>query len=178
MVKGSDVSRKVLVIFGTVHLVLPDGSKLTCNHIKLEARNNAILHVHGQSSFPGKLNVINYSLDGTREYKDAAAIGSGGGEGNGSGSLYVHSADILAEQESGKEGLFSKGSNGSAIGGGKRSGIDPNHQVVVYDGSVTAKGGYDGASIGGGHKGNQGGPSSSMAEMWKLYTDQKATVPA
>lgn len=38
MVKGSDVSRKVLVIFGTVHLVLPDGSKLTCNHIKLEAR--------------------------------------------------------------------------------------------------------------------------------------------
>lgn len=83
MVKGSDVSRKVLVIFGTVHLVLPDGSKLTCNHIKLEARNNAILHVHGQSSFPGKLNVINYSPDGTREYKDAAAIGSGGGEGNG-----------------------------------------------------------------------------------------------
>lgn len=61
VVKGSDVSRKVLVIFGTVHLVLPDGSKLTCNHIKLEARNNAILHVHGQSSFPGKLNVINYS---------------------------------------------------------------------------------------------------------------------
>lgn len=178
VVKGSDVSRKVLVIFGTVHLVLPDGSKLTCNHIKLEARNNAILHVHGQSSFPGKLNVINYSPDGTREYKDAAAIGSGGGEGNGSGSLYVHSADILAEQESGKEGLFSKGSNGSAIGGGKRSGIDPNHHVVVYDGSVTAKGGYDGASIGGGHKGNQGGPSSSMAEMWKLYTDQKATVPA
>jgi len=159
MVKGTDVTRKVLVIFGTVHLVLPDNSKLTCNHIKLEANNNAVLHVHDQgSTSPGTLNVINYGPDGKREYKNAAAIGSGGGENNNSGSLYVHGGNIVAEQVRTIEGIFSTGSNAAAIGGGKYGGIDPNHRVVVYDGSVNAQGGYEGAGIGGGYKGHQGGP--------------------
>lgn len=136
VVKGSDVSRKVLVIFGTVHLVLPDGSKLTCNHIKLEARNNAILHVHGQSSFPGKLNVINYSPDGTREYKDAAAIGSGGGEGNGSGigggndgdggRVEIYGGTVIAK---------SNENSGAGIGGGDGGN---GGDVHIYGGDVKA----------------------------------------
>ena len=159
VVKGTDVTRKVLVIFGTVHLVLTDNCKLTCNHVKLEANNNAVLHVHDQgSTSPGTLNAINYSPDGKREYKNAAAIGSGGGEDNNSGSLYVHGGNIVAEQVRTIEGIFSTGSNAAAIGGGKYGGIDPNHRVVVYDGSVNAQGGYEGAGIGGGYKGHQGGP--------------------
>lgn len=159
VVKGTDVTRKVLVIFGTVHLVLLSDSKLTCNHVKLEAQNNAVLHVHCQDNpVSGMLNVTNYSPDGKREYKDAAAIGSGGDEGNNSGSLYVHGGNIVAEQVKGNETAFSNGSYGAAIGGGKKGSIDPNHRVVVYAGSVTAKGSHDGAGIGGGYKAHQGGP--------------------
>lgn len=159
VVKGADVTRKVLVIFGTVHLVLLSDSKLTCNHVKLEAQNNAVLHVHCQDNpVFGTLNVTNYSPSGKREYKNAAAIGSGGGEGNNSGSLYVHGGSILAEQAQGNETAFSNGCYGAAIGGGKEGSIDPSHRVVVYAGYVTAKGSYDGAGIGGGHKGHQGGP--------------------
>ena len=159
VVKGTDVTRKVLVIFGTVHLVLTDNCKLTCNHVKLEANNNAVLHVHDQGSTSrGTLNVVNYSPDGKREYKNAAAIGSGGGEDNNSGSLYVHGGNIVAEQVRREESWLEDGSNAAAIGGGKYGGIAPNHRVVVYDGSVIAKGGSDGAGIGGGYKGHQGGP--------------------
>lgn len=43
VVKGSDVSRKVLNIFGTVHLVLTDGCYKLCSHLKLEHRNGAKL---------------------------------------------------------------------------------------------------------------------------------------
>lgn len=162
--KEGTVTRKVLVIFGTVHLVLADRSELTCNHIKLEAQNNAVLHVHEQagSSSPGTLNVINYSPDKhrKREYKNAAAIGSGGGEGNNSGSLYVHGGNIVADQARLKEGNLYKddGNYGAGIGGGKKGCIDPKHQVVIYAGYVNSHGGYDGAGIGGGYDAHQGGP--------------------
>ena len=127
VIKGTDVTRKVLVIFGTVHLVLADRSKLTCNHVKLEAQNDAVLHVHEQdgSSYPGTLNVINYSPDETREYKNVAAIGSGGGKGNTSGSLYVHGGNIVADQVLWEERHHYKddGNYGAGIGGGYNFGF-------------------------------------------------------
>ena len=150
VVKGEDVSRKVLVIFGTVHLVLTDHCQLTCNHVKLEAQNNAVLHIHCQSTtFSGRLHVINYGPNGKYEFKDAAAIG--GGKESSSGSLYVHGGFVVAKQAN-------FGVNGAGIGGGKYRGIDSNHRVVVYDGELDVQGGDEGAGIGGGYKGVQGGP--------------------
>ena len=151
VVKGEDVSRKVLVIFGTVHLVLTDHCQLTCNHVKLEPQNNAVLHIHSQSSTSaGRLHVINYDADKNSEYKDAAAIG--GGKESNSGSLYVHGGIIVTRQSR------YAGTYGAGIGGGKYRGIDANHRVVVYDGELDIEGSRDAAGIGGGYKGIQGGP--------------------
>ena len=157
VVKGEDVSRKVLVIFGTVHLVLTDHCQLTCNHVKLEAQNNAVLHIHCQSTvFSGKLNVINYGPDGKCEFRDAAVIG--GGSESSSGSLYVHGGFIKTRQSSLDWYKYPYSIRGAGIGGGKYRGIDSNHRVVVYDGELDIEGGEGAAGIGGGYKGVQGGP--------------------
>ena len=157
VVKGEDVSRKVLVIFGTVHLVLTDHCRLTCNHIKLEAQNNAVLHIHCQSTvFSGSLDVINYGPDGKCEFNDAAVIG--GGSESSSGSLYVHGGFIKTRQGSLDWYKYPCNIRGAGIGGGKYRGIDSNHRVVVYDGELDIEGGEGAAGIGGGYKGVQGGP--------------------
>ena len=174
VVKGEDVQRKVLVIFGTVHLVLTDHCRLTCNHVKLEAQNNAVLHIHCQSTtFSGSLNVINQDLDGKCEYKEAAAIG--GGKERSSGSLYVHGGFIKTRQRT-DDYFFHKttGVSGAGIGGGKYRGIDANHRVVIYEGELDIEGGDEAAGIGGGYKGAQGGPVyiyGGTVTAWSYGTD-------
>ena len=147
-VVNGDAQRKVLNIFGTVHLVLADGAKMSCGHIKLESNNNAILHVHSQSDgdSQGKLVVNNDDV-----YEYAAAIG--GGDEKYMGSLIVHGGDISATAYQG--GLSY--SYAAGIGGGDKSEIAIEHRVVIYAGKVYAKGGTEGAGIGGGRMGNQGG---------------------
>lgn len=150
VVKGR-AQRKVLVIFGTVHLVLTDGCEMRSSHVKLEYRNGAKLHVHGvpNAKAPGELSVWHYLFQDP--YSNAAAIGGGGGEGSDMGSLYVHSGVVTASN-SNYYGY------GAGVGGGKGSGIHPEAEVVVYSGLLDALGSYYGAGIGGGDKANQGGP--------------------
>ena len=150
VVKGR-AQRKVLVIFGTVHLVLTDGCEMRSSHVKLEYRNGAKLHVHGvpNAKAPGELSVWHYLFQDP--YSNAAAIGGGGGEGSDMGSLYVHSGVVTASN-SNYYGY------GAGVGGGKGSGIHPEAEVVVYSGLLEAYGSYYGAGIGGGDKANQGGP--------------------
>ena len=150
VVKGR-AQRKVLVIFGTVHLVLTDGCEMRSSHVKLEYRNGAKLHVHGvpNAKAPGELSVWHYLFQDP--YSNAAAIGGGGGEGSDMGSLYVHSGVVTANNTN-------YYGYGAGIGGGKGSGIHPEAEVVVYSGLLDALGSYYGAGIGGGDKANQGGP--------------------
>ncbi len=150
VVKGR-AQRKVLVIFGTVHLVLTDGCEMRSSHVKLEYRNGAKLHVHGvpNAKAPGKLSVWHYLFQDS--YTNAAGIGGGGGEGSDMGSLYVHSGVVIANN-------VDYDGYGAGVGGGKGSGIHPEAEVVVYSGLLDARGSYYGAGIGGGDKANQGGP--------------------
>ena len=179
-VKGADVSRKVLNIFGTVHLVLTDNSFLKCTHIKLEALNNAVLHIHSQSDGDkqGKLQVYNSELF-LKHYRQpvwpgAAAIG--GGEGKEMGSLYVHGGDIDAlcpypyfDQKDSFRGM-------AGIGGGFRAGIGGNDEIVIYGGKVKATGAPEGAGIGSSAQANQGGPITIYGGNVEAYGRKKAAA--
>ena len=150
VVKGK-VQRKVFNLFGTVHLVLTDGCKISSMHIKVEFRNGAKLHVHSvpNPSKQGEIYVKNDLLK--YRYFQAAGIGGGGGEGSDMGSLYVHGGKIYVDN-------YGRSWSGAGIGGGNRSGIHPEAEVVVYDGNVETLGSSYGAGIGGGEHANQGGP--------------------
>ena len=149
VVKGK-AQRKALNIFGTVHLVLADQSEMNCQHIKLEYRNGAKLHVHSvpNPSLQGEIYVQTYMF--SDRYRKAAGIGGGGGEGSDMGSLYVHGGKIAVDNIGWR-------SSGAGIGGGKESGIHPEAEMVVYDGNVETYGSSFGAGIGGGEYANQGG---------------------
>ena len=168
---------KVLNIMGSdVHLILADNATLECNHVKLEGSNK--LHIHGSSEGTGILNVENHKrytyasrhgLYGTRRhYKTngifTKAAGIGGGSDTNMGSLYVHGGIVNVNQ----------GGLGAAIGGGENAGI--GGEVVVYDGTVTAKCvGYDGngAAIGGGEDYSQGGPVTIYGGTVKAISIRK-----
>lgn len=171
------VSHKVFNIFGDVHIVLIGDPSVYLKHIKLEAKNDAKLHIYNEwGGTRGSINVVNYyeelgSQPGPglkwpiyvyRHYDDAAAIGGGGGENMG--SLFVHGGTISAAIQD---------KSPAAIGGGKNGSIDKNHQIVIYDGEVYAEcvyktdnNGYTylkeketyGAAIGGSDDNPQGGP--------------------
>ena len=174
VVRG-DVTRKVLNIFGTVHIILCDGAKLRCGHIKLEAKQNAVLHIHSESQDgTGILSVMNVHnflsytptrpsipkydetgrkkifLPGAGDGKlsclyDGAAA-IGGGEEADMGSLIVYGGTIEAETGN---------TSSAAIGGGKEGSI--GGEVIIYGGTVSAVGRDGGAGIGGG-RASQGGP--------------------
>ena len=160
----SNTKYKVLNIMGDdVHLILADGALLECVHVKLEGNHKLYIYSDSEEG-TGRLYQKNYQtrspevesgmptlsdiiIDG--EYNDAAGIGSGGGEGNNMGSLYVHGGIVEA----------TNGGMGAAIGGGKNGSI--GGEVVIYGGKVTALSintNYHGAGIGGGVYRSQGGP--------------------
>ncbi len=135
-VVNGDVSYKTLVVFGRVHLILADNSKLTCSGgIKLETQNEGQLFVYSQSSGDneGKLVVTN-------SYKNAAGIGSS--EVQDCGPITIHGGVIEA----------TGAQYGAGIGTGASAGDDDTvvDPIVVYGGRVTAHGGEGGAGIGAG----------------------------
>ena len=168
VVKSFDyVSRDVLNIFGTVHLVLTEYSSLSCHHIKLEAQNNAKLHIHNVSGdASGNIEVknwydqiINQGVVGYhhyyRYYYGAAAVG--GGNGQNMGSLYMHGGTLYASIQDERP---------AAIGGGREGSIDLNHEIVVYAGVLKGETVFSdhinqleprGAAIGGSDDHPQGG---------------------
>ena len=143
-----NVEYQALTIVGSdVHLILADGCKLNCRHIKLEQGNSLHIHSESDGDNKGQLYAENNEKTGTY-FEGAAAIG--GGDEQNSGSLYVHGGYVKAWAES--KTLF----HGDAgIGGGEHYGI--GGEVVIYGGKVDAVG-TAGAGIGGGCGGNQGGP--------------------
>jgi peroxiredoxin len=124
-----------------VHLILADGALLECVHVKLEGNHKLYIYsdseegtgrlyqknyqTRSSSTSPGMPSLSDKYIDG--EYNDAAGIGSGGGEGNNMGSLYVHGGIVEA----------TNGGMGAAIGGGKDGSI--GGEVVIYGGKVTAQ---------------------------------------
>ena len=171
----SNIRYKALVIFGEVHLVLSKHTEVYLKHIKLEAKNNAKLHIHSADggygayievqnwystqyySAPDETWVESYS----RHYENAAAVG--GGNGENMGSLYMHGNKLSASIQDAAP---------AAIGGGKNGSIDPNHEIVVYAGTLEGKALLQspwnnvhernclplGAAIGGSDNHPQGGP--------------------
>ena len=171
----SNIRYKVLVIFGEVHLVLSKHTEVYLKHIKLEAKNNAKLHIHSaDGGYGAYIEVQNWystqyysAPDETwvesyyRHYENAAAVG--GGNGENMGSLYMHGNKLSASIQDAAP---------AAIGGGKNGSIDPNHEIVVYAGTLEGKALLQspwnnvhernclplGAAIGGSDNHPQGGP--------------------
>ena len=170
----SNIRYKVLVILGEVHLVLSKHTEVYLKHIKLEAKNNAKLHIHSaDGGYGAYIEVQNwystltyYATDQnwlesySRHYENAAAVG--GGNGENMGSLYMHGNKLSASIQDAAP---------AAIGGGKNGSIDPNHEIVVYAGTLEGKATLHspwshkhecatplGAAIGGSDNHPQGGP--------------------
>ncbi len=131
---------KTLVILGEVHLVLTHLTTVIVKHIKLEAKNNAKLHIHNQwgDEYSGTIDVeawytkLETSIGGTETnyynyYDGAAAVG--GGRGENMGSLYMHGCSLYASTHD----------DAAAIGGGEGGSIDQNHEIVVYAGKLKGK---------------------------------------
>ena len=146
-----------LQIFGEVHLVLDDNPYLQLYHIKLEAKNDAKLHIHNlngdESGTVCAENQIRHPSGSYYvKYYDAAAIG--GGDGESMGSLVLHGGTV--------EGCLydGDGNSAAAIGGGYKG---DGGSVIVYAGKLKADGwkndvgkwsdDHGGAGIGAGYKG-------------------------
>ena len=145
VVKG-EAKRDVITFEGEVHLILSDGCVLKACLLRINASDNAKLYVYSQSDGDkqGKITVFNDAHD------QSAAIGSSNGKNMG--SLYIHGGDISTLHARYRFG-------GAGIGGGYKGQIDPNSELVIYGGKVTASPGTSsGAGIGGGDNGHQGGP--------------------
>ena len=162
-VVSGNASYKVLNVYGSdVHLILPDNTTLNCNHIKLEEGHSLSIYTQSDGDKQGKLTADNRVPPKYDEsvYFPAAAIG--GGSFENMGSLFIHGGNIEARC---CETYTRVGENGAGIGGGHQRGIGKNEKLVIYGGSVTAIGSYNGAGIGGGGgneyqggSGDQGGP--------------------
>ena len=141
VIKG-DVARFQMYFKGEVHLILTDGCKVRVKGIVVHKHENTKLYIYSQSDGEnqGKIEAIN-------DYFDLnAAIG--GVEKSSMGSLYIHGGDISATQNK---------VSPAAIGGGAEGQIDPQSEIVVYGGKVTAKAALM-AAIGAGYARDQGGP--------------------
>ena len=164
-----DIARKTIHINGEVHIVMFN-KVFNLKHIKLEAKNNAKLHIHSvDGSERGTINVNNwyYTTKANNpkyveySYEDAAAIG--GGDGESMGTLVVHGGTINADQLDNENKI----SAAAVIGGGYKGG---GGAFIVYAGRVNADGNkhdigkeeknflkkHGGPGIGAGYKG-QGG---------------------
>ena len=164
-----DIERRTIHINGEVHIVMFN-NEFNLKHIKLEAKNNATLHIHSvDGSEAGTINVNNWewytNQDGTLDpilcFRDAAAIG--GGDGESMGMLVVHGCTINADLPNGHDGNGTSNINSSAvIGGGYKGG---GGTFIIYGGRVKADGNnYDdgseavhgGPGIGAGYEGEGG----------------------
>ena len=161
-----DIERKTIHINGEVHIVMFN-KVFNLKHIKLEAKNNAKLHIHSvDGSERGTINVNNWYYTTTPNdpeyveyyFYDAAAIG--GGDGESMGTLVVHGGTINADQLDNENSI----SAAAVIGGGYKGG---GGTFIVYAGRVNADGNkrddgknglkkHGGPGIGAGYKG-QGG---------------------
>ena len=142
VVKGN-VERFQFYFKGEVHLILTDGCRMRTKQVVVQKRDNTKLYIYSQSDGEnqGKLEACN-------DYFDLnAALGSV--ESDGMGSLYIHGGNISATQLK---------SSSAAIGGGFKGQIDPQSEIVIYGGKVTAKSDQWSAAIGGGYVRDQGGP--------------------
>ena len=146
-----------LQIFGEVHLVLDGNPYLHLYHIKLEAKNDAKLHIHNlngdESGTVCAENQIRHPSGSYYvKYYDAAAIG--GGDGESMGSLVLHGGTVEGRLYDGD------GNSAAAIGGGYKG---DGGSVIVYAGKLKADGwksdvgkwsdDHGGAGIGAGYKG-------------------------
>ena len=146
-----------LQIFGEVHLVLDGNPYLQLDHIKLEAKNDAKLHIHNlNGDESGTVCAENQSRHPSGSYYvhyyDAAAIG--GGDGESMGSLVLHGGTVEGRLYDGD------GNSAAAIGGGYKG---DGGSVIVYAGKLKADGwksdvgkwsdDHGGAGIGAGYKG-------------------------
>ena len=138
-----DVSYKVAKIFGTVRLILTDGSTLSLSGgLKLERENRARLHIYSQSYGDNQGTLNSVKVKGV--YSFAPAIGVDNDD-QVMGCLYIYGGNIIAD---------SRAAQASGIGGSKYCKIE---EVAIYGGTVTARGGRYGAGIGGCEDDDMGG---------------------
>lgn len=124
-------SARRITISGNTHLILKDGTTLTCEK-GIYIKDGIRLYIHGQSKGTGRLRC-------TGGGDDNAAIG--GNDGDIAGHLVIYGGNIYAAADH---------NNAAGIGGGnKTSGI---RSVTIYGGNVEAHGKDSGAGIGKGQQ--------------------------
>lgn len=142
VVKGN-VKRERFWFEGEVHLILTDGCRMRARQVVVHKNENTKLYIYSQSDGENQ-----GKIEATNDYFDLNAV-IGSIEKNSMGSLYIHGGDISVNQLKG---------GGAAIGGGDEGQIDPQSEIVIYGGKITAKSTQLSAAIGGGYAKDQGGP--------------------
>ena len=150
-----------VTISGDTHLILKDGTTLTCEK-GIYIAKDATLYIHTEVSGTGQLRCTggdsdHAALGGNRNtvgghlviyggtvyaaanHNNAAGIGGGKGESGGMQSITIYGGSVTAK---GKK-------YAAGIGGGRDN--DNGGTITIYGGSVTATSGDHGAGIGGGY---------------------------
>ena len=163
-----DLSHYTLYAYGRTKLIICDGAEAKIHHIIIEINGlKGELHIYGQQNETGKL-VVNEArtTNGRVEFspgisKRLGDVGIGGSGQFGGAQTYIHSGKVTAygsergpgigNQVGPDEGLvYIYGGTVVAEGSGDRAeGIGGANDIRIYGGNVTARGGDEGAGIGG-----------------------------
>ena len=149
VVSGNDVARRLITIRGKAHLIICDDAKLNCTMLVLDTFN-----IYGQSDNTGVINASPYYVKTDNDhYKEYAPIG--GTYTDPMRTLIIHGGTINAVVPA------ANAENHYCAGIGSGVVNDPHHPddfgtVIVYDGTITARGAKYCAGIGGANLGSGG----------------------
>ena len=150
VVRDNDVTRRLIIIpeGTTAHLIICDGAKLNCTIFL-----NGTLNIYGQSDNTGVINASPYYVKiDSYHSKDYAPIG--GTEEQLMGTLIIHGGIISAEVPTAEaENHLCAGIGGGTL---NTSAFPHGGTVIIYGGTVTARGAKYCAGIGGSKLGNGG----------------------
>ncbi len=149
VVSGNDVARRLITIRGKAHLIICDDAKLNCTMLVLDTFN-----IYGQSDNTGVINASPYYVNTDKDhYKEYAPIG--GTYTDPMRTLIIHGGTINAVVPAANaENHYCAGIGSGVVNNPHFP--DDNGSVIVYGGTVTARGAKYCAGIGGAKLGRGG----------------------
>ena len=149
VVSGNDVARRLITIRGKAHLIICDDAKLNCTMLVLDTFN-----IYGQSDNTGVINASPYYVKTDNDhYKEYAPIG--GTYTDPMRTLIIHGGTINAVVPAANaENHYCAGIGSGVVNDPHFP--DDNGSVIVYGGTVTARGAKYCAGIGGAKLGRGG----------------------
>lgn len=149
VVDANILSDKRIVVYGTSHVILKDGARLTAAE-GIEVENGMTLEIYGQTQGTG-------TIDANAPYL-ASAIGSSWHKR--CGTIYIHGGTINA---TGYSPYSTPDGYGAGIGGGDGG---SGGSITIYDGTIAAIGSGCGAGIGSGSENSSGGTVGGAVRIY------------